>query len=56
MKILIENSSQEKEIVFDPFLGIGATGIASKQTNRNFIGIELDNNYFNIAKERIENC
>ena len=55
MKILIENSSQEGEIVLDPFMGIGSTGIACIECGRNFIGIELDKNYFNIAKERIEN-
>ena len=36
-------------------MGIGTTGIACKNLNRNFIGIELDETYFNIAKERIEN-
>ena len=53
MKILIENSSAENELVLDPFMGIGSTGIACMNTNRNFIGIELDEKYFNIAKERI---
>lgn len=55
MKILVENSSQEGEIVLDPFLGIGATGLACKELNRKFVGVELDENYFNIAKNRIEN-
>lgn len=55
MKILIENSSQEGEIVLDPFLGVGATGLACKELNRKFVGIELDENYFEIAKNRIEN-
>ena len=54
-KILIENSSNEGETVFDPFFGICGCGIASKQLNRKFIGSEIDSNYFNIAKERIEN-
>ena len=53
MKILIENSSAENELVLDPFMGIGSTGIACMNTNRNFIGIELDQKYFEIAKERI---
>lgn len=56
MRILIENSSMQKELVLDPFMGIGSTGIACKQINRNFIGIEIDEKYFKIAKERIENC
>lgn len=54
MKVLVENSSQENDIVLDPFMGIGSTGIACVNTNRNFIGIELDEKYFNIAKGRIE--
>ena len=55
MKILVENSSKENELILDPFMGIGAVGIACKNLNRNFIGVELDENYFNIAKERINN-
>ena len=54
MKILIENSSVENELVLDPFMGIGSTGVACVNTNRSFIGIELDKKYFEIAKERIE--
>lgn len=55
MKILVENSSQPHEIVLDPFMGIGSTGIACKCTNRDFIGIEIDEKYFDIAFERIHN-
>lgn len=54
MKILIENSSKENQLILDPFMGSGTTGVACVNTNRNFIGMELDENYFNIAKERIE--
>ena len=43
----------EAEIVLDPFMGSGTTGIACKNLNRNFIGIEKDEGYFEIAKERI---
>ena len=39
--------------MLDPFMGSGTTGIACKQLNRNFIGIEIDDEYFNIAKEMI---
>lgn len=52
---LIVNSSQENDTVLDCFMGSGTTGVACKKLNRNFIGIELDENYFNIAKERINN-
>ena len=50
---VIKNSSKENDIILDPFMGSGTTGVACVNTNRNFIGIELDENYFNIAKERI---
>lgn len=56
MRILIENSSQPNEIVLDPFMGIGSSGVAALNNNRNFIGIEIANNYFNIATERINQC
>ena len=45
----------EDYIICDPFMGSGTTGVACKKLNRNFIGIELDEKYFNIAKERINN-
>lgn len=54
LEFYIRNSSQEGEVVLDPFMGSGSTGVACLNTNRNFIGIELDENYFEIAKERIE--
>lgn len=51
---LVVNSSQEGNIVFDPFMGSGSTGVACLNTNRDFIGIELDEKYFNIAQNRLE--
>lgn len=53
MKILIENSSNVGDIVLEPFMGAGATGVASRSLNRNFIGIEIDEKYFKIAEQRI---
>jgi len=53
MKVLIENSSKENDVVFDPFMGIGSTVIASNETNRQYIGVELDEHYYNIANERL---
>ena len=48
--------SNEGDTVLDCFMGSGTTGIACVHTGRNFIGIELDEEYFQIAKERVENC
>lgn len=48
-------STKENDTVLDMFMGSGTTGVACKHLNRSFIGIELDQNYFNIAKERIQN-
>lgn len=54
MKILIENSSNENDIVMDCFMGSGSTGIACIETNRKFIGCEIDKKYYDIAVERIQ--
>lgn len=54
MEYLIENASTLGETVLDPFMGSGSTGVACINTNRNFIGIEIDEKYFSIAKERIK--
>lgn len=50
---LIKTYTNENELVLDNCMGSGSCGVACVNTNRNFIGIELDENYFNIAKERI---
>ena len=52
---LIRTYTNEGETVLDNVMGSGTTGVACKNLNRNFIGFELDEAYFNIAKERIEN-
>ena len=54
MEYLIKTYTNENETVLDNCMGSGSTGVACVNTNRNFIGIELDKTYFNIAKERIE--
>ena len=46
--------SNENEVVLDPFLGSGTTGVVAVQTNRKFIGIEISKEYFDIASQRIE--
>ena len=53
-KYLIETSTNEGDLVLDCCMGSGTTGVACADTNRKFIGIELDNNYFDIASKRIE--
>ena len=52
---IIRNSTREGQLVLDPFMGSWTTGVAALNNNRNFIGIEIDEGYFNIAKGRIEN-
>ena len=52
---LIKTFSNENDLVVDLTMGSGSTGIACINTNRNFIGIELDKDYFEIAKKRIDN-
>ncbi len=50
---LIIGYSLKDDIILDPFMGSGTTGVACINLNRDFIGIEIDEKYFNIAKERI---
>ena len=52
----ITSWSNEGETVLDPFMGSGTTGVACKNLGRDFIGIELDADYYDIAKERIESA
>jgi DNA modification methylase len=54
LEYLIKTYTKEGETVLDNCMGSGSTGVACVNTNRNFIGIELDDKYFKIAKERIE--
>lgn len=54
LEYLIKTYTNEGETVLDNCMGSGTTGVACKHTNRRFIGIELDDKYFEIAKKRIE--
>jgi len=54
MEYLIRTYTKENKTVLDFTMGSGSTGVACKNTNRNFIGIEQDENYFNIAQQRIK--
>lgn len=53
MKILIRNSTNEWELVFDPFMWAWATAIAAKELRREFVGCEIDERYYNIAQQRL---
>ena len=53
LEYLIKTYTNEGETVLDNCMGSGSTGVACIHTNRNFIGMELDENYFKIAEERI---
>lgn len=55
LEYLIRTYTEEGDTILDNVMGSGSTGVAAVNTGRNFIGIELDENYFNIAKERIMN-
>ena len=55
LEYLIKTYTNEEELILDFTMGSGSTGVACKNTNRNFIGIELDEKYFSIAKDRLEN-
>jgi len=54
IEYLISVSSNEGDTVLDATMGSGTTGVAAKKLKRNFIGIELDKDYFKIAQERIK--
>ena len=53
MEWIIKRLSNEGDIILDPFMGTGTTGVACINTDRDFIGIELNEDYFNIARQRL---
>ncbi|MDE6022595.1 MAG: site-specific DNA-methyltransferase, partial [Muribaculaceae bacterium] len=56
LKFYISNSSQVNDIIFDPFCGTGATLIAAKELGRQYLGYEIDKEYFDITVERLNCC
>lgn len=51
--VIVKNLTVEHQLVVDPFMGSGTTGIAALKLNRKFIGVEIDQDTFNIAKNQI---
>lgn len=56
LKRIVEWVSSPGEVILDPFMGIGSTGVACAETGRSFVGIEIDENYFDIACQRIDDA
>ena len=54
VKRFVENSTGEGDLILDPFMGTGTTCLAAKELRRNYIGIEVDENYYKTAKERLD--
>ena len=54
LKHIINIASNPGDIVFDPFMGVGSTGVAALQLGRQFVGCEIDKIYFDAAKLRLE--
>ena len=55
MEKFIINHTTDQQVIIDPFMGSGSTGVTCKNLNRRFIGVELDKAYFDIATDRINN-
>ena len=51
---LIKIASNPDDLVFDPFMGVGSTGVAAQRLGRNFIGCEIEKVYFDAACKRLE--
>jgi len=54
LKHIIQIATNEGDVVFDPFMGVGSTGVASLRLNRKFIGIEINSEYFKASQKRLE--
>ena len=55
LKHIIEIASNKGDTVLDPFMGVGSTGQASLELSRNFIGFEINSNYYKSARKRLKN-
>jgi DNA modification methylase len=54
IEYILSIHSNKNDVVLDPFMGSGTTGVACINSDRNFIGIEVNEDYYNISKSRIE--
>ncbi|MFW6129893.1 MAG: DNA-methyltransferase [Atribacterota bacterium] len=55
LRHILEIASNPGDLVLDPFMGVGSTGVAAIEKNRRFLGIEIDDDYFEAAKNRLKN-
>lgn len=53
LKHIINIASNENDVIFDPFMGVGSTGVASLELNRRFVGCEIDEQYFKATEKRL---
>tara|TARA_Y100001935_G_scaffold190646_1_gene158872 strand:- start:308 stop:481 length:174 start_codon:yes stop_codon:yes gene_type:complete len=51
---MIENHTNENDVVYDPFMGSGTTAIAALEVGRNYLGSEINEEYYNLCKKRIQ--
>ena len=51
---ILKIASNEGDVIFDPFMGVGSTGVAALKSNRKFIGCEIEKEYFDASAKRIE--
>lgn len=54
MEHIIKIASNPNDVVFDPFMGVGSTGVAALKLGRQFIGIEIDESYFKASEKRLK--
>jgi len=53
LKHLVNIATNQDDVVFDPFMGVGSTGVAAVEMGRKFIGVEIDEDYFEVAQKRL---
>ncbi len=56
IKTILDNFTDENDVIYDPFLGTGTTAVVSKKLNRRYIGSELSKDYFKICQTQLKNA